>query len=292
MFTKPEEIANQFNKYFVNIGPDLEKHIPHNSQPPGFYLKERSTNSIFLKPVIEKEVLDVLTSLKNCSAGWDGISARAIKSAKALIVSPLVHICNLSFYNGVFPSQLKIAHVIPIFKGGLNYLFTNYRPISILPVFSKVLEKIMFNRISSFIEKMSIIYKYQFGFRNMYSSYMAMIVLKEKVSRALEKGENITGVFLDFSKAFDTVDHNILISKLDHYGIRGNALNWITSYLTQRKQYVQFDGAKSQYLNVKCGVPQGSILGPLLFVLYVNDMYMACKSSFPLLFADGSNIFF
>ena len=170
-------------------------------------------------------------------------------------------------------------------------VFTNYRPVSVLPVFSKLLERLMYNRLIDYINENQILYKYQFGFQKGKSTFMALIVLLDKISAALENGDFVIGVFLDFSKAFDTVDHNILLEKLDFYGIKGVTYKWFEDYLSERKQYVTYNGITSDMEVIKCGVPQGSILGPLLFLLYINDLAMVSNACFPILFADDTNIF-
>ena len=187
---------------------------------------------------------------------------------------------------------MKIANIVPIYKSGDNTLFNNYRPVSVLPLFSKVLERIVYNRLIEFFNKHNVIYDYQFGFRKLYSTHMALITLIDKLSGALDDGSKVVGIFLDFSKAFDTIDHDISLLKLEHYGVRGPALDWFVNYLNNRYQYVMYNGTKSYQSQVTCGVPQWSILGPLLFLIYVNDLHKVVKNTFLLLFADDSNLFY
>ena len=149
-------------------------------------------------------------------------------------------------------------------------MYTNYRPVSVLSCFSKVFEILMYNRLISFVIQNDLLYKHQFGFRKGHSTIFAILTLTDFISHALERGEYVIGIFLDFSKAFDTVNHAILFQKLEHMGIRGIAYDWLCDYLRNRSQYVTYDGAKSEYRNISCGVPQGSVLGPLLFLLYIN----------------------
>ena len=156
---------------------------------------------------------------------------------------------------------------------------------------SKVLERLMYNRLLAHINANNLLYKFQFGFRNKHSPNLAMIYLIDKISNALQKGDLVLGLFLDFSKAFDTVDHDILLDKLEFYGIRGCAHDWFKSYLTNRKQFVEFDSHTSSLLSITCGVPQGSILGPLLFVIYNNDLAYVSPKAFSMFFDDDCNIF-
>ena len=198
---------------------------------------------------------------------------------------------NISLQQGIFPKELKIANVLPLFKACDPCVFYNYRPVYLICILSKVYEKVMYNRLLTFLEDYNVLFENQFGFRKLHSSYMALMVLTDKLMKSLENGEYVIGVYLDFSKAFDTVDHAILLSKLSHYGIRSKALNWFISYLSNRKQYVTYNGVSSPVNNITCGVPQGSILGPLLFLLYINDLGHICSNTTLILFADYTNLF-
>ena len=197
---------------------------------------------------------------------------------------------NRSFLEGIFPKELKLARVIPIFKSGDKSLITNYRPISVLSFFSKIFEKIMYNNLYAFVEDFDIIYAHQYGFRKGHSTQQAIITLVDKITRSVNNGDVVIGMFLDLKKAFDTVDHKILLKKLEAYGIRGHILDWFASYLTGRSQYVSFDGIHSKKRNVLCGVPQGSILGPLLFIIYVNDIFNVSHLLSFVLYADDTSV--
>ena len=248
-------------------------------------------NSIFLSEVTANEISQILGSLKNGAAGYDEINACLLKLVSPFIAEPLMYLCNQSLSEGLFPMELKLANVIPLYKSDDSFVFNNYRPVSLLCVLSKVFEKVMYNRLLEFLETYKILTNSQFGFRKSHSTYMALMTLMDRLITSLENDEHVIGIFLDFSKAFDTVDHAILLKKMSHYGIRGNALKWFESYLSNRKQYVTYNGISSVTKTVKCGVPQGSILGPLLFLIYINDLCSVCKHTFPILFADDTNLF-
>ena len=189
------------------------------------------------------------------------------------------------------PDQFKVARVVPIHKKGSSYLVSNYRPVSLLSIFNKLIEKLMYNRIISYLEKFSILHNNQFGFRSKHSTTHALLLLTDKIQRSIDNGTYCCGIFLDLCKAFDTVDHKLLLAKLEYYGIRGAPNDWFVSYLSNRRQYVSLFGTNSDYQPVTCGVPQGSVLGPLLFLLYINDMPKCSNILEFHLFADDTNLF-
>lgn len=286
------QIATTFNNYFSQIGKNLADTIPPTDKQFHEFLKNPNSSSFCFRPVLKKEIIDIVANLKDKrSAGHDGIDNILLKGVINVIVEPLVHIFNLSLTKGIVPNGMKISKVVPIFKKGEKESVSNYRPISLLTSLSKLLEKIVYLRLLEFLNIHNIISNSQFGFRQKHSTSHAFLTFIEKVAKALDKSQHTVGVFLDLSKAFDTIDHNILLHKLHNYGIRGKALEWFRSYLKNRKQFVAINGCCSSQQNVDCGVPQGSLLGPLLFILYINDIEHCSKTLSFVLFADDSNIF-
>jgi len=232
-----------------------------------------------------------VNSLKNKnSLGVDNISTKLLKQIINPIANQLAQIINQSFATGAVPNKLKIARVIPIFKNGDKSLLVNYRPISILPAISKVFEKAVLTRLKSYLEHNSILDRSQHGFRSSHNVTTAITDALNFVTRALDNNEFCVATFLDISKAFDSIDHDILLQKLFHYGIRGIALSWFRSYLSNRFQYVAVNGINSAFLPIDCGVPQGSLLGPILFLIFINDLPNSDKFVKFILFADDTTV--
>ena len=223
--------------------------------------------------------------------GLFSISISLLKTLKGVLSTLLQLLFNCSFSTGMVPDQFKVARVVPIHKKGSSCLASNYRPISLLSIFNKLIQKLMYNRIVSFLEKFSILHNNQFGFRSKHSTIHALLLLTDKIQRSIENGTYSCGIFLDLCKAFYTVNHKILLPKLEYYGIRGAANDCFASYLSNRRQFVSLFGTDSDYQTVTRGVPQGSVLGPLLFLLYINDM-PKCPNILEFhLFADDTNLF-
>ncbi len=207
----------------------------------------------------------------------------------SLLVSTLI---NRSIKTGYVLEVLKIAKILPLYKSKEHDKMTNYRPISILPSISKVMEKVIHKRVYSFLNDNDILYRHQYGFRKGHSTADAVTQFVKDTLLAYDKNEHTLAIFLDLSKAFDTIDHGLLLKKLERYGIRGIALKWFQSYLKDRYQYVVYNNVKSETKQVQCGVPQGSVLGPLLFLVYINDLPNSLKKLKTILFADDSTAYY
>jgi len=289
----PKIVAEHFNEFFLNIPTNIVSSInPSPSSPTACIPNNLNSFSLTNIPVTPDEILEAVESLNNKkTSDLNGISSNLLKKIAPNIVVPLHHIFMLSFKTGVVPSQLNIAKVVPIFKSGDRNVSDNYRPISLLNSFSKILEKIVSKRLTTFFNSHNLFSNSQFGFRAAHSTSHPMLHLLDKVSEALNKNMYTIAIFCDLKKAFDTCNHDILLSKLERYGVRGTELTWFSSYLKNRQQYVEIGGERSQLGEVKMGVPQGSILGPLLFLIYINDLPDSSKLV-SLLFADDTTLLY
>ena len=286
-------VADKMNKYFINVADNLAKDIPLSRNTYADFLKNPNPHSIFLTEIGPEEIAKIIKDLGINKAGdIYGNTTNLVKLGGPVLVQILTFLFNKSLEQGIFPNALKVTKIVPIHKGDSMFSMSNYRPISLLPIFSKILEKLMYSRVMSFIQKYNILYENQFGFQTGMSTEFAINALVNNIVQCLENKETGYCIFLDFAKAFDTVNHQILLKKLEYYGIRGTALRWFTSYLSDRMQCTEIGNTQSKLDYIKCGVPQGSILGPLLFLLYINDIVLSSNVFKFNLFADDTSLFY
>ena len=289
----PMKITTAFNNYFCNIGKDLASKFDNiTDNDHSKFMKEKQNQSMYMHKTNSNEIINLINKLDTKKAsGHDEFSAKFLKLCKPYISEQLSEIFNHSITNGVFPDLLKIARVTPIFKKGDKHEISNYRPISVLSLINKLFEKIIHKRLYKYPTKCNIIYQYQFGFREGHSTVQALTEITDRIKNAIDNKMLTCGIMIDLTKAFDTVNHNILLKKLYNYGLRGNVYKLFKSYLTNRKQYVKIKNENSDLKSISCGVPQGSVLGPLLFIIYINDLAYNCKEGIFRIFADDTGIF-
>ena len=284
----PERIPEFVNTFFSNIGPLLAKE----HKEPWVYQGSEVENELQDMVTNEEEVRKLCKEINPMkSSGIDKLSSRVCRDAFIVLVDKLVHIFNCSLRSNIFPKAWKAAKVIPLFKGGEREKVTNYRPVSLLALPGKLLEKIVHCRISSFLEDNNFLTGNQGGFRKGYSTVATIADLTDDLFEKTNEGLTTLAAFIDLSKAFDTVNQEILLKKLKLAGIRGNPLKWCTNYLKDRKQRAVVNGASSGYMPVRCGVPQGSVLGPLFFLVYVNDLDSVMGDCKVKLYADDTVLY-
>ena len=284
------DIARSFNDYFVNVGQNISQLTNCLPDDHKQYLHGNYTNSFFFSPVSPNEIDKLIYSLKNKQSQLNCIPAKVLKFVSHIISPLLSVIINNSISQGVFPDSLKIARVVVIFKDGDRSLIPNYRPISLLPLLSKIFEKVAHKQLCNYLNSNNVLFNHQYGFRAGRSTENAIVHFLQYLYSNLDDNSYIFSVFLDFKKAFDCINHNILLSKLYHYGVRGVAHDWFRSYLSNRKQYVSIQNCNSECLPISHGVPQGSILGPLLFLVFINDLPQSTQLLKFILFADDSTL--
>ena len=292
--TNPKQISNFANKYYTNIAGDiLKKRKYKGNKHFKQFLKNPNTIKFLINQTDPQEVEDIIKDFDTSKGvGPNSIPPKILKKISHLISKPLSEIFNKSFSTGIFPDLLKISKINPIHKKDSKLLISNYRPISLLSNLNKIIEKLMFKRLYAFLEQYKCIYDLQFGFRKNHSTNHAIISIVQKIQDAIKNKKIAIGVFIDLQKAFDTVNHSILLEKLNHYGITGISNTWFKSYLTDRQQFVSISGKNSDFTTTEHGVPQGSVLGPLLFLIYINDLHQCIHNSNSFHFADDTNLLY
>ena len=287
-YLSKEETPDFINKFFINIGPDLAKDMnleweTKDDRCPA-ELAEMSTNI--------DEVSKLLRGINvSKPSGVENISARFLKDALEAIPEIVTELINKSFRTSTMPKAWKVGKITPLLKGGVKSSVNNLRPVSVLPAPSKLIEKIVHKRIVTHLEENAILTENQGGFRAQRSTVETIGDLTDFILRERNEGKITVAIFVDLCKAFDTVNHNILLKKMDLYGIRGKNLQWINGYLSDRKQCVVANNISSSVETVKCGVPQGSVIGPLMFLVYVNDMEKYCNNVEAKLFSDDTVLY-
>lgn len=282
--------ANTFNYFFSNIGKSLANKIV---KPDKQFETKAQMNSIYLYPTTPSEIINVIKELKKKkSPGIDEITSTTLKEISDYIAMPLSYIINKAIELGECPSAFKIAIIKPIYKSGCKEEVTNYRPISLISNLAKIFEKVIKSRILSYLEKYKLLSSSQYGFRKGKSTQDAIANLVSEIYCALDSREKSLAVFIDLKKAFDTVCHTELLATLNNLGFRDNSLELIKSYLTNRVQYTEINSVRSRSLTVEYGVPQGTVLGPILFIVYINSLFDLQTCGSIISYADDTALFY
>ena len=293
-----KEIADNFNVFFANIGAKLSagNNQSNCAQSYSDYLNNPTPHRFTLSTINESYILSIINKLKNKnSSGNDEISNKLLKAIGNELSKPLTIIINQCLLTGIFPDLLKIAKVKPLFKRGDTALLNNYRPISLLPTISKVFERVIYSQLYAYFNDNNLMSEQQYGFRAQHSTELASVKLVDHIIKQMDnryETKTPVAIFCDLSKAFDCLNFDIFLSKLEYYGVDGTPLALIKSYLSNRYQYVQFENCKSDLLEVKTGIPQGSILGPLFFSVLINDIVKSSSKLSFLMYADDTTIYF
>jgi hypothetical protein len=289
MSTDPLEMAEEFNSFFSQIGTSISNTVnPTSLEPDDFIPPNPNPPELELGLTSPLSLLNIIKLFEpKSSVDLDGISMKLIQTIGPVICTPLSHIFNCSIEQGIFPEKLKCSRTVPVFKSGNPTLCDNYRPISLLPTMSKLLEKFISIQLTNHLELNNLLYIHQYGFQKNKSTEQNLIHLTNSIFTALNEKKYCIGLFLDLKKAFDVCSHEILLKKIKKYGLNGKTHDWFKSYLENRKQSVDIDGSLSATKTFNISVIQGSILGPILFLIYINDLYKA-SSLLKFMFADDT----
>ena len=297
VLSNAKDIANAFNVYFANIGKNLASEIEQNITDNADYTQYVSTplteTKLQFKCITDNDTQRAIDKLENkSSSGHDGISNKLLKLLKIELSKSLTLIINQMITTGIFSDSFKISKITPLFKKGDVSMLSNYRPISLLPTISKIFERILYNQLYDYFNSNNLLAEEQYGFRTNHSTEYAAVKLVDNVSKEMELGNTPTALYIDLSKAFDTLLFDILLYKLNYYGIKDNAFKLLKNYLTNRRQYVVYNSQNSETLDISTGVPQGSILGPLYFSICINDLITVSNKLKFIIYADDATIYF
>jgi hypothetical protein len=272
----PAGLSGAMNKFFIDKVQQLRQQIPDFNTDPLTKLQESMTGrqcTMKLKSVHPDDVMKIIRDLKNSkSTGTDDIDTKIIKLVAGDILPAVTHIVNLSIREKEFPNLWKLSKVVPLLKKGDPLVPKNYRPVALLPILSKILEKAVFMQIVDYLDSNHLLHPNHHGCRSGHNTATALIQMYDRWVEDVEEGKLVGVMMIDLSAAFDMVDHSILLKKLHLFGLDEDAVKWMESYLSGRSQSVMIDGCMSPPLRIECGVPQGSILGPLMYILYTNDI--------------------
>ena len=297
VLSNAKDIANAFNVYFANIGKNLGSEIEQNITDSADYTQYVTTplteTKLQFKCITDNDTQRAIDKLENkSSSGHDGISNKLLKLLKIELSKSLTLIINQMITTGKFPDSFKISKITPLFKKGDVSMLSNYRPISLLPTISKIFERILYNQLYDYFNSTNLLAEEQYGFRTNHSTEYAAVKIVDNVSKEMELGNTPTALYIDLSKAFDTLSFDILLYKLNYYGIKDNAFKLLKNYLTNRRQYVVYNSQNSETLDISTGVPQGSILGPLFFSICINDLITVSNKLKFIMYADDTTIYF
>ena len=292
LLTDSKSIANCFNNHFVSAGKKVQEGITKVNAKHTDYLDYKYKSLLLFSPVTEGALTKLVDDLvAKTSHGFDCISNELLKRIFYSIRAPLCIVINKSLNDGAFPDNMKTARILPLFKSSDHLLCDNFRPISLLSVISKLLEKIVYKQLTSHMESNNQVFTKQFGFRKNHSCVDAIETFIGNIIECFDKDMSCLSIFIDLRKAFDTVNHSIIFDKLQAIGVNNVELQWFRSYMEERYQYVDINGSHSDLKLIETGVAQGSLLGVLLFQLIINDLHRVLKFCSSILYADDTTIY-